>query len=152
VWGEKGRDTMTTSESAVAAFFRTYDRLNAGGDIAATVALFAEVFLAAGTQGAQCVRAADFARALPKRKELFASLGCTGTKLVGLEETALDARYTLARTQWSFSLEGESRERREVVLASTFLVDVGGAEPRIVLYLSHQDPVAALRGAAVEQA
>ena len=142
---------MTTSESPVAAFFRSFEERNAGGEIRAITAQFADVFLAGSPQGARCVKAEDFALALPKRKELFASMGCTGSRLEALEETALDARYTLARTRWSFSIVREGMERREVLLESTFLLDMGGAEPRILMYLAHQDPVAALKSAGGAQ-
>ena len=97
-----------------------------------------EVFLAAGPQGAQCVRAEDFALVLPKRKQLFDKLGCTSTALVSLHETALDDRYALAKTKWRMIFHQPSGNQ-EVLVDSTYLLNIERPDPKILLYLAHQD-------------
>lgn len=136
---------MTTSESRVETFFRSYERIAAGGDTAAMAAQFADVFLAAGPQGAQAVKAGEFALALPKRKEIFDRLGCRSTELVGLEEFPLDARYTLAKTRWRLRFVRREQEPQEVQVDSVFIVDGGGDALRIVFYLANQDIFAVLK-------
>jgi hypothetical protein len=136
---------MTTSVSPVECFIRSYERISSAGDIAAMAAQFAEVFLAAGPQGSQPVKASDFALALPKRKQLFDRLGCRPAELVGFEEWPLDARYTLAKTRWRLTFVRGQEEAQEVLADSVFIVDTGGEGPRIVLYLANQDILAVLR-------
>jgi hypothetical protein len=82
---------MSQPSTPVARFFQTYQLHNSSGDIPAIVSHFADTFLAVGPQGAQCVRATDFAIALPKRKQLFESLGSQSTALVSIHETSLAA-------------------------------------------------------------
>ena len=136
---------MEQVETPVRRFFESYARANESGDMAKTAAQFADVFMAAGPQGAQCVKAADFAVALPKRKELFQRLGSRATALVALEERALDARFVLAKTRWRMEFEREGRAKEELFVESTFLLDCGADPVRIVLYLAHQDIMAVLR-------
>jgi len=136
---------MEQVETPVRRFFENYVRANESGDMAKTAAQFAEEFLAAGPQGAKCVKAADFAVALPKRKELFQRLGSRATTLVALEEQALDARYALVKTRWRMEFEREGRAKEDVFVESTSLVDCGVEPFRIVLYLAHQDIMAVLR-------
>jgi hypothetical protein len=131
---------MTLSDSPVALFLRGYERVSESNDIPAMVAQFGETFLAAGPLGACCVRSSDFALALPKRKQLFQSLGHSSTALISVDETPLDARYVLARTQWRFTF-GKNGKRLEVVVDSTFLIDTGGDEFKIVVYLTNRDAV-----------
>ncbi len=136
---------MATSVSPVECFIRSYERISSGGDIAAMAAQFAEVFLAAGPQGSQPVKASDFALALPRRKQLFDRLGCRPAELVGFEEWPLDARYTLAKTRWRLTFVRGHEEAQEVLADSVFIVDTGGEGPRIVLYLANQNILAVLR-------
>jgi hypothetical protein len=144
---------MTPSDSPIALFLRGYERLSESNDIPAMVAQFGETFLAAGPRGACCVRSSDFALALPKRKQLFERLGHSSTALISFDETPLDARYVLARTQWRFTF-CKNGNPLEVVANSTFIVDTGGDEFKIIVYLTNRDAVQILeeRGIQAEDA
>ncbi|MGA8089375.1 MAG: hypothetical protein WCA10_19030, partial [Terracidiphilus sp.] len=72
--------------------------------------------------------------------------------LVNLQETQLDSRYVLARTSWRFDFARSSPEEAEHVLAdSTFLVDTGEEEFKIVMYMAHQDIMQVLRDRGILQ-
>lgn len=135
---------MIQSETPVSRFFALYSRHNDEGDIARIVSHFADPFLSASPQGTQCVRVADFAAALPKRKELFDRLQCQPTELVDLAETALDGRYVLAKTRWRMIFARDTGPL-EVLVDSTFLVDTGGEEFKIAMYMAHQDIMQVMR-------
>jgi hypothetical protein len=135
---------MSQPSTPVARFFQTYQLHNSSGDIPAIVSHFADTFLAVGPQGAQCVRATDFAIALPKRKQLFESLGSQSTALVSIHETSLDDRYVLARTQWQMTFDREGNTQN-ILVDSTFLLDTGNADVKILLYLPHQDIMQVLK-------
>lgn len=130
---------------AVEDFFRTFEHNTNHGDAAALTSPFAAVFLAAGPQGANCVRKEDFALALPKRKKLFEGLGLRTTELIGIDTESLDARYTMARARWNMSFANESGSAHEIVVDSTYIVDTGVDPFQIVLYLAHQDIMAVLK-------
>jgi hypothetical protein len=42
-------------------------------------------------------------------------------------------------TEWRFVLAPKERPEVTLTNGSSFLIDMGGAEPRILVYLSHQD-------------
>ncbi|HVZ84006.1 MAG TPA: hypothetical protein VG893_10065 [Terracidiphilus sp.] len=121
-------------------FFSAYMQYTNNNDIAATVACFADTFLVAGPNGAQAVRSADFALALPKRKQLFESLGSRGATLATLDETPLDTRYTLTRTRWRMDFPAQSFE-----VGALHLIDIAGDSPKIVAYLTPEDIFTVLR-------
>jgi hypothetical protein len=135
---------MQPSNDAIETFFREFEQRSDRGDIPALLPQFAETFMAAGPQGAQCIRAADFAVALPRRKQFFDSLGCRSTSLVSLDHNRLDARYVVAKTRWrmTFLQEGTTRE---ALADSTYIVDTSGESFKIVFYLAHQDHMTMLR-------
>jgi hypothetical protein len=130
---------------SLADFFRHLNQPAQSSDYSTLAAQFADPFLFAGPQGVKCFSTADFARALPQRKQLFDSLGCTSNELISLEETALNERYSLARTRWRFTFDRSPDAPQTLDVDSTFLVDTGGDAPRILLYLTHQDIFADLR-------
>jgi hypothetical protein len=140
---------MNNSPSAIERFFHAFQKNTASGDIAAQTAQFAETFLAANPAGAQAVRNSDFALALPRRKQLFDKLGCTSTMLESLRETALDARYVLANTEWRMTFNSAGGKREEVIAGSVFIVDTGSDPFKILLYLARQDIFAVLRARGI---
>jgi hypothetical protein len=134
---------MPCTPQTIEEFFLTYQHDSDSGDIPILVAHFAETFLAAGPQGAQPVRAADFALALPKRKQLFDAIGRQSTALVSVQPIPLDSRYTLARTRWRLTFARPNP--LTIHVTSDFLIDTGGDRFKILLYLANQDIMQVLR-------
>jgi hypothetical protein len=136
---------MELSTTAIARFFRAFELNSSARNFPALVSQFADVFLAAGPQGVQCVRAADFAIALPKRKQLFDSLGCRSTSLVSLLETQVSERFVMAKTQWKMTFVRDPGHAEDVLAESVFIVDTAGEDFKIVFYLAHQDHITLLK-------
>ncbi len=131
---------MQDKQTAVESFFRQFELNNNSGDFSAAVSQFADIFMAAGPQGAQCVKASDFALALPKRKQLFASFGCESMQLVSVDARSLGDRYQMAHTRWKVNFTNDGPSTAAIFVDSTFVIDT--TEGRIVLYLAHQDILA----------
>ena len=127
------------------SFFRTFERLSAESNAADLAGLYAPSFLLAGPSGSQLVRAADLQQAIPKRKDLFKTLGCTSTHLATLEETSLDDRYSLVRTEWHWRFERPAEALVEFTLPSSYVVERSPDGWQIVAYIPHADIMAELR-------
>jgi hypothetical protein len=110
-----------------------------------TVARFADAFQFAGPLGSQSFRAADFALALPRRKQLFDRLGCQSTYLVFLHQTQLDVRYILVRTEWKLTFARSQGEPQQILVGSTIILDTGPDPFKIVFYLDHHDLMKVLK-------
>ena len=135
---------METASTSVEEFFRRFEHNNKN-DFSAAATQFADTFMAAGPQGAQCVKASDFVLALPKRKQLFESLGCASMQLVSVDAHSLGDRYSMAHTRWKVNFTEDAPSMPATFVESTFVVDTGGERIQIVLYLAHQDIVAILK-------
>jgi hypothetical protein len=131
--------------SALKHFLSAYAQHTAASNIPGLIAQFADTFLVAGPTGSQCVRSADFARALPRRAELFASLGCQPAELISAEESPLDTRYALVRTTWRFTFVRPQHATEIIDSESIFLIDTGSDPFRILLYLSPRDIMETIR-------
>jgi hypothetical protein len=141
---------MENVPTAIEVFFRRFETNNSKSDFSEAVSQFADTFMAAGPQGAQCVRAGDFALALPKRKQLFESYGCQPMQLVSVDTHALGDRYAMAHTRWKMNFANSDSEA--MIVESTFVVDTAEQPFRIVLYLAHQDILAMLKERASAKA
>jgi hypothetical protein len=131
---------MPTVSPEVDAFFAEFERAGNVLDLKSIEAQYAPFFLSADPNGTQPVPRDAFLAALPKRREMFASVGGTVSHLTGIRETQLDADYVLVDTDWVMSV-GAGGE--DIDLSSMFILRNDGGDLRIVLYLNHQD-VAAL--------
>jgi hypothetical protein len=141
---------MNQNETAIGRFFQLYVQKSSADNFPALVSQFADPFFSADPHGTHCVRVDDFAAALPKRKLLFDRLGCKPAVLISLHETQLDARYVLAKTTWRFDFaRADSPEPEQVLADSTFLVDTGGEEFKIAMYMAHQDIMQVLRNRGI---
>ncbi len=130
---------MENPSNAIEHFFQSVEHETIAGDMAALAERFAESFLAASPSGAKVAQRSVFTQGMPARKALFDKLGCRSTRLIALETTKLDARYTLAKTRWQLTFEREGVERQEVFADSTYIVDGGEERFQIILYLTSQD-------------
>ena len=135
---------MTSCPSAMEMFFRNQERNSNSGSIGPLISQFADVFMVAGPKGAQVVQVEAFALALPKRKKLFDDMGCQSTELVSLRETSLNGGYMMVETRWRMTFASEGQSPEEIQADSTFIVYTGGEEPKIVMYLPHNDALATL--------
>ena len=135
---------MIQTDTPVARFFDLYARDTAHNDMPAIVSHFTDPFLSASPTGAQSVRVADFAAALPQKKALFSRFESQPSQLTALSETPLDSRYVLARTTWRMFFARNNAPAQQLDVDSTFLIDTGQPETdpadfKILLYLTHQD-------------
>ena len=142
---------MTQPSEAIERFFRAFERSSDRGDIPALLPQFADTFMVAGGQGAQCVRSSDFALVLPKRKQFFDSLRCQSTTLVLLEENRLNERFVLANTRWRMTFACADGAMKDALADSLFIVDTAVEGFKIVFYLPRQDHMTMLREQGILQ-
>jgi hypothetical protein len=136
---------METSLNVIEQFFRNFERQSNGSNPDELFAQFGDAVMVAGPDGSRVVRASDLAVALPKRKELFNRIGCRSTRLLSMQETRIDQRYVMAETQWCLTFERGEGRIDDIHVGSTFILDCGTDEVKIVFYLTHQDIMKILR-------
>jgi hypothetical protein len=130
---------LNNPASTIEDFFQALEQETATGNFAALAERFSESFLAASPGGAKIAQRSVFTQSMPSRKQAFDKLGCTSTRLISLETTALDARYTMAKSRWQLTFVRGGREPQEVFADSTYIVDTGAEPFQIILYLTSQD-------------
>lgn len=127
-------------------FFKTYEQGANTFDPDLVTAQYADSFLAADPNGAQCMRNDDaFRKAFPERKAFFRKIGFKSAKVLGIQESPLDANYTAAKVHWLMVFEKDPGRPREFRFFITYMLFGHGEGMRIVFYLSHEDEQKAMR-------
>ena len=132
---------MALTDTPVVRFLRAMTLQDSTTETTAYPSPFADLFMAVNPQGVQCVRAADFAFALPKRKQLFASQGHRSTIRLSVDETTLDASHVLAKTLWRFAFDRSVGDPVEIDVNSTFILETSAGSMKVLFYLNSQDPI-----------
>lgn len=106
-------------------------------DPMASAALFCDDFLSLDPNSVRPVTAQQLAASLPRRAEMFASIGAQGTELVEFSEQPIDEQHTLLRTAWRVRFADAHAE--PLTLRSSYLLHRGASGWRIAVYLNHTD-------------
>jgi hypothetical protein len=136
---------MEYIDDEIEIFLKRYETNANIGTAEEIVSQFAEVFMAADPSGARPVPASVLLAAVPQRKKLFESMGSGVTTLASLEQTRLDDRYILLKTEWLVKFDRGNGRSEELRLRSTFIVQRFDDRMRIVFYLNHEDLTTVLR-------
>jgi hypothetical protein len=135
----------------VRSFLEQFSSAGESLDVEAQRHCWAETFLSLDPNRAAPVSRAAMLAALPRRREMFESIGATASELVGAEESPLDDRHTIVRTSWRWRLPSADGAGDELVLKSTFLLRREETGWMIVVYLNHQDVAALIAERASRQ-
>jgi hypothetical protein len=125
---------------AIETFFSDFEKYSNQNDADRLASQYSDTFMTADSSGTRVVQATDLRAFIPKRKQLFASIGYRSTTLVSIQQTKLDDRYVLVRTEWRWQFD-----RDQITLPSTHIVQVSGETLKIVFYLNHENIMTVLR-------
>jgi ketosteroid isomerase-like protein len=123
----------------VSKFFAAFEKALAESDVSTVAALYSEVFMFGGPRGSQPVKKDDFLKLLPGRKAYFTSMGLGKSTVASIDETPLDARYTMAKVVWKMSLETATGTSREFETKATYILEIKNEAAVVIVQLDHQD-------------
>ena len=121
------------------AFFKQYEQAISESDVSAVATRYGDPFMFGGPQGVRSIKKDDFLKAVPKRREYFASIGLLESKVVSIDETSLDAKYLLVKTVWSMTFAKPTGSNKEIRTSATYILERIGDGLVIVFQIDHQD-------------
>ena len=121
------------------AFFKQYEQAISESDVSAIATGYADAFMFCSPQGVRSVKRDDFLKAVPRRREYFASIGLLESKLISIDETSLDAKYLLVKTVWSMTFTKPTGSNTEIRTSATYILERIGDRLAIVFQIDHQD-------------
>lgn len=121
-------------------FFRRYEASANRLDPDQACALYTAEFLGGDPTGVAVGRNDDSLReAMVQRKALFEQIGFRQARVLEIEETVLDAHYTLAKVHWLMVFEKIPGQPQEFRFAITYGVHDDGKALKVAFWISHED-------------
>jgi hypothetical protein len=127
----------TPLDPAVKNLFTAYEKAFAALDMRANAGMFADTFISAGPRGAIASSRAEFLKMADQAAGFYRSIGQTSARILSLEETPISNEYSMVKVHWgvTFRKTGD----RLIGFDITYFVQKTGPEPKIIMFIAHQD-------------
>ena len=124
-------------DPAIKKLFAEYEAAFAALDVKKQVGYFADTFISAGPGGAITRNKAEFLKMADNAAAFYRSVGQTSARILRIEEVPISSEYSMVKTHWgvTFKKTGD----RLIEFDVTYFVMKTGPEPRIIMFVAHQD-------------
>ena len=137
---------MTTIEE----FFARYEEGSNSFDPDLMSSLYTAEFMAGDPNGVSCGRNDQALRqAFIDRKELFQKIGFKRARILHIEATPLDEKYTMAKVHWHMTFEKQHGHPLDFKFFITYFLYDQGTGPKAAFWISHDDEQRVMREAGL---
>jgi hypothetical protein len=128
---------------SIKKLFAEYEKAFNALEVEKQVPFFAEHFISAGPKDSIAHGRDEFAKMASKAAEFYRSVGQTSAKILSMDETAISNEYSMVRVHWgvTFKKIGD----RLIEFDVTYFIQKTGPEPKIIMFIAHQDEEAAMK-------
>lgn len=131
-------------------FFARYEEGANSFDPDLVCSQYTSEFMGGGPNGVGCGRNGEELRAaIVNRHELFQKTGFRQAKILRVDETSLDDRYTMAKVHWHMTFEKDAGHPMDFKFFITYFLFDPGTDPRVVFWISHDDEQRVMRDAGL---
>lgn len=131
-------------------YFSRYEEGANSFDPDLVCSLYTTEFMAGGPGGVSCGRNDQSLRdAFIQRKELFEKIGFKRAKILDVDATPLDDKYTMAKVHWRMTFEKQSGHPLDFEFFITYFLYDAGAGPKAAFWISHEDEQRVMREAGL---
>lgn len=131
-------------------YFSRYEEGANSFDPDLVCSLYTTEFMAGGPGGVSCGRNDQSLRdAFIQRKELFEKIGFKRAKILDVDATPLDDKYTMAKVHWRMTFEKQSGHPLDFEFFITYFLYDAGVGPKAAFWISHEDEQRVMREAGL---
>jgi hypothetical protein len=128
---------------AVEKLFAEYEKAFAALDLNRTAEFFADSFISAGPNGTITQSKTEFLKEAQKAADFYRSVGQESAKILSLAEAPISEQYSMVKVHWGVTFQKTGD--RLIEFDVSYLVQNTGEEPKIILFIAHQDEQKAMR-------
>ena len=123
--------------------FTEYEKAFNALDVENQVPLFAEHFISAGPRGSIAQNRDHFVQMAKRVSDFYRKVGQTGAKILSMKETPISDEYSFVHVHWgaTFKKTGDKPVEFDV----TYIMQKTGPEPKIIMFIAHQDEEQAMK-------
>lgn len=131
-------------------FFARYEQGANSFDPDLMSSLYTAEFMAGDPDGVSCGRNDQALRdAVIQRKKLFQQIGFKRARILHVEATSLDDKYTMAKVHWHMTFERQPGHPLEFKFFITYFLFDSGTGPKAAFWISHDDEQRVMREAGL---
>lgn len=131
-------------------FFARYEEGANTFDTELMVSLYMAEFMAGDPNGVSCGRNDEKLRAsFAQRKVFFEQIGFKRAKVLNVDATPLDDKYTMAKVHWQMTFEQELGNPLDFRFFITYFLFDSGSGPKAAFWISHDDEQKVMRDAGL---
>ncbi len=130
-------------DKPVKKLFAEYEKAFNALDVEKQVPFFAEHFISAGPRGSIAQGRDEFAKMASKAAEFYRSMGQTSAKILSQEEIPISNEYSMVRIHWGVTFKKTGN--RLIEFDVTYFIQKIGPEPKIIMFIAHQDEEKAMK-------
>jgi len=127
----------------IKGLFAEYEKAFAALDLGKSAGFFADTFISAGPRGAIAQSKVEFIRLAHQAAEFYKTVGQTSARILSLQETAISNEYSLVKVHWVATFRKTGT--RMIEFDVSYLVQKIGPEPKINLFIAHEDEKQAMK-------
>jgi len=133
---------MLTKEQ-VDTFFDEYAKNFSALDVKAQAESFADTFISAGPKGTIAQGKQDMINKAEQAAAFYKSVGQAGARIISKQEMPITDQYTMVTVHWGVTFEktGDNPVEFDV----TYIIQENQGQPKIILFITHQDEQEAMR-------
>jgi hypothetical protein len=128
---------------AVEKLFAEYEKAFAALDLNRTAEFFADSFISAGPNGTITRSKTEFLKEAHKAADFYRSIGQKSAKILSLAEAPISEQYSMVKVHWGVTFQKTGD--RLIEFDVSYLVQKIGDQPKIILFIAHQDEQKAMR-------
>jgi hypothetical protein len=107
------------------------------------VPFFADHFISEGTKGSIAQNRDEFEKSARQAAEYYSKIGQTEAKILSMKETEISKEYSMVKVHWGVKFKKTGEKWIEFDI--TYLIQRTDAEPKIIMFISHQDEEKAMQ-------
>lgn len=131
-------------------FFARYEEAANSFDPNLSCSLYTSEFMAGDPNGVSCGRNDHTLRdAFVRRKDLFQQIGFKRAKILHVQTTPLDEKYTMAKVHWHMTFEQRPGHPLDFKFFITYVLFDPGTGPKAAFWISHDDEQEVMREAGL---
>ena len=132
-------------DKRIKALFEDYGKSFSTLDLQNTGKLYAETFIAAGPKGVISQSRREFEANAEKAAAYYRKVGQKSAEIKSMKETWFGGSYVMVTIHWAAHFE---RLDEPYEFDVSYLVQLTGKEPKIILFISHEDEEEAMQEVA----
>lgn len=134
----------------VEKYFASYEEGANSFDPDLMTSLYTAEFMAGEPNGVSCGRNDQSLRdAVIQRKAFFQKIGFKRAKILDIESTPLDEKYTMAKVHWQMTFEKQPNHPLDFRFFITYFLYDPGSGPKAAFWISHEDEQRVMREAGL---